>query len=162
MSLWLISCAFAVIFAFSFVVFFGAPYLPTLKPQIQTAFELLDLREGQTVLELGCGDGRVLVAAAQKGLHATGYELNPFLALIAWARTRRYKDRVRVVWGNFFMVAWPPADGVFVFLHTRFMAKLHAKILAERRRGLRVVSFAFPIPGKKEVSQHNGLYLYHY
>ena len=68
----------AVVFiCFAGVVAFGAPYLPTLRPQVETALELVNLMPGQTLLELGCGDGKVLVAAAQTGLHAVGYELNP-------------------------------------------------------------------------------------
>jgi len=159
---WIISIVLAVIFAFAIVVFFGAPYLPTLKPQINTAFELLDLEAGQTLLELGCGDGRVLIAAAERGLKAVGYELNPFLALLAWLRTRRYGDLVTVKCRNFWLEKWPEADGIFVFLHTRFMPKLDRKVKNESRRPLKVVSFAFRIPERKMVDEKNGLFLYEY
>jgi hypothetical protein len=80
----------AVVFiCFAGVILFGAPYLPTLKPQIHAALELANLRPGQTLIELGCGDGRVLIAAAHTGIKSIGYELNPLLALIAWIRTIR-------------------------------------------------------------------------
>ena len=39
-------------------VLFGPPYLPTLAPNLKTALDLLDLKSGQTVLDLGSGDGR--------------------------------------------------------------------------------------------------------
>ncbi len=159
--IWAFCALLAVVFAFSFVVFFGAPYLPTLKPQVEAAFELLDLKEGQSFLELGCGDGRVLIAAAKRGLQVTGYELNPFLACIAWVRTRRWGKQVRVVWGNFWLLQWPKADGIFVFLHTRFMPKLHDKIMREKKGDLKLVSFAFQIPGRK-ATEHQGLFLYRY
>jgi SAM-dependent methyltransferase len=81
---------------FSFVLLFGAPFLPTLKPQIESALALLDLRPDQVMLELGCGDGRVLIAAAERGICGIGYELNPILAFIAWLRTRRFKGKVKV------------------------------------------------------------------
>jgi len=159
---WIISAILAVVFAFSIVVFFGAPYLPTLKPQINTAFELLHLEAGQTLLELGCGDGRVLIAAAERGLKVVGYELNPFLALLAWIRTRRYGNLVTVKCANFWLQKWPEADGIFVFLHTRFMVKLDKKIKSESRRSVKLVSFAFPIPGRKMIDEKNGLFLYEY
>ncbi len=47
-----------VIGCFSFVLLFGAPYLPTLKKQIRTTFKLAELSKGDTIIELGCGDGR--------------------------------------------------------------------------------------------------------
>src|SRR3982751_238116 len=99
--IWLVVATVVIIVCFAGVLLFGAPYLPTLKPQIQTALKLADLKSGQTLLELGCGDGKVLIAAAQRGLHVVGYELNPLLFLVAWLRTRRYRKQVRVVWGNF-------------------------------------------------------------
>jgi SAM-dependent methyltransferase len=84
---WLLVLVLLCLGAFAAVIFFGAPYLPTLRPQIQAAFALLELKPGQTLLELGCGDGKVLVAAAEAGYKAVGIELNPILALVAWART---------------------------------------------------------------------------
>lgn len=148
-----------VLIAFAGVLLFGAPYLPTLRPQIRTAFELLDLKEGQTVLELGCGDGKVLIAAAEKGYRAIGIELNLFLWAIAWLRTRRYGNRVRVIWGNFWHTTWPPADAVFVFLLDRFMPKLDTRM---QKRGGKVVSIAFRIPSRQIVAEHNSVFLYHY
>lgn len=70
---------FGVIIIFGFVILFGAPYLPTLKPQIKIALDMLDLQPGQTLIEIGSGDGRVLKAAAERGWNAVGYELNPVL-----------------------------------------------------------------------------------
>ena len=150
-----------VILAFGFVLLFGAPYLPILRPQLVAAMDLVDLKPGQHLLELGCGDGKVLIAAAERGLQATGYELNPILAVIAWLRTRRYKGQVRVVWGNFWNVTLPPAEGVFVFLLPKYMTKLDKKITQEISDPVKLVSFAFEIPGKK-ATKKEGVFLYHY
>src|SRR5487761_1104611 len=92
---------------FCVVLLFGAPYLPTLKPQIKGIIDLAELQTGDTVLELGCGDGRVLIAMARAGINSVGYELNPILAFIAWLRTRRYRGKIKVVWGNFWNKSWP-------------------------------------------------------
>ena len=74
--------ALVVVLLFGFVVIFGAPYLPTLSRQTEDALELLDLKTGQTLLELGSGDGRVLLAAAKRNLKAVGYEIKAcYLAL---------------------------------------------------------------------------------
>lgn len=155
--------AITFVFLFAFVLLFGAPYLPTLSPQAKAALELADLKPGDHLLELGCGDGRVMVAAAEQGMRVTGYELNPILVLMSWARTRRFKGRVKVVWGNFWTKKLPPAEAIFVFLLPKYMEKLNNKIIQEYNgKKIKLVSFAFTIPGKKEDAKHEGIYLYHY
>ncbi len=152
----------AVVLLFGFVVVFGAPYLPTLKKQSDAALDLLDLKPGQTLLELGCGDGRVLKAAARRGIKAIGYELNPILVIIAKLYTIPERKSVRIIWGNYWTQTWPSTDAIFVFLLDKFMVKLDTKIKHEARKPLKLVSFAFSIPGKKAVRKKAGLYLYTY
>lgn len=147
---------------FCVVLLFGAPYLPTLKPQIKGIIDLAELQTGDTVLELGCGDGRVLIAMARAGINSVGYELNPILAFIAWLRTRRYRGKIKVVWGNFWNKSWPPTDVIFVFLLDRYMEKLDKKCIQYVHKPVKVISFAFKIPNRKPDRQFNGLYLYKY
>lgn len=154
--------AVIVLGCFAFVLMFGAPYLPTLSKQTETALELLDLKKGQTVLELGCGDGRVLLAAAKKGIHGVGYELNPLLAGVAWLVTWRYRKKVKIIWGNYWRATWPPADGIFVFLLDKYMKKLDKTIVQSPIKPIKLVSFAFKIPGRKPDKQVGGIYLYSY
>jgi SAM-dependent methyltransferase len=145
--------------AFGGVLLRGAPYLPTLHKQGVSALELLSLKPGQTLLELGSGDGKVLVLAARAGLHVVGVELNPFLVVVSWLRTLRYRKQVRIVWGDFWLVEWPECDGVFTFLLDRFMPKLDARMQQLHRP---LVSFAFQIPGRKADASQDGVYLYRY
>jgi len=151
-----------IVICFGVVVIFGAPYVPTLKPQVRTALELAALKKGQTMLELGCGDGKVLVAAARKGINTVGYELNPLLAAVAWLRTRRYRRQVTVIWGDYWRKEWPPAAAIFTFLLPKYMEKLDKKITRYDHKPVRLVSFAFRIPGKQAVREQNGVYLYTY
>jgi len=157
----LVSCAVLFV-AFTFVVAFGAPFLPTLKPKVVIALDLINLKKGQTLLELGSGDGRVLKAAASRGLNAVGYELNPLLVLYSKILTFRYRKQVRVVWGNFWKKQWPPADGIFVFLLQPYMEKLDQKIVADCGKRTKLVSFAFKIESRKSSADKEGLYLYKY
>jgi SAM-dependent methyltransferase len=147
---------------FCFVIAVGAPYLPTLQRYVKPAIKLAKLKKGQTILELGCGDGRVLVAAAEAGLNAVGYELNPILFLISWWRTRKYRSQVRVVLGNFWNKKWPEADGIFVFLLDRYMEKLNKRIIQTYANPIKLVSFAFMIPNREEDAEDQGLHLYIY
>lgn len=144
------------------VILVGAPYLPTLKPQVGYALDLANLKPGQRLIELGCGDGRVLVAAAERGIVCVGYELNPILAITAWLRTRKYGSQVKVVVGNFWRRDWPETDAVFVFLLGRYMKKLNKKCIQYRHKPFKLVSVAFKIPEKKIVREKRGIYLYLY
>lgn len=154
--------ASVIVLCFGFVLLFGAPFLPTLKPQIDTALDLLDLAPGQTMLELGSGDGRVLIAAARRGLNAVGYELNPILVLVSRLTTWRYRRQVSIIWGDYWRSTWPRADGIFSFILPRYMKKLHNKVIQYPYKPLRVASFAFAIPGANLLRAEQGVFLYGY
>lgn len=149
----------ALVLAFGGVLLRGAPYVPTLDAQARAALELLDLKPGQTLLELGSGDGKVLLLAAQAGLNVVGVELNPFLVIISKFRTRRFKKHVQVIWGDFWRTEWPECDGVFVFLLDRFMPRLDARMRTLERP---LASFAFKIPDRHPDAEKNGVFLYKY
>lgn len=152
----------AVLLCFGFVLLFGAPYLPTLKPQVRAALELANVKPGETLLELGCGDGKILLAAAHVGVKSVGYELNPILALIARIRTLKYRKTVKVIWGNFWFKPLPPAEAIFVFLLPKYMKKLDTKIMQSKQKPVKLVSFAFEVPGKVAVTSKDGVFLYDY
>lgn len=153
-----------IILCFAFVIARGAPYLPTLKDQVRAAFDLAGLKPGDTILELGCGDGRVLIEAANRGLKAVGYELNPILYLFCLIRTRKFRrqGKIKVVLGDFWGRAWPEAQAVYVFLLPRLMDKLDRKISADAPKGIKVVSFAFKFPKRQPAKEQAGVFLYQF
>lgn len=159
---WLMFVLCMLVLLFGFVVAFGAPYLPTLQPRTRDALDLLALQPGQTMLELGCGDGRVLRAAAKQGIRGIGYELNPLLVLTAKLVTWQYRAQVKIRWANYWRLPLPQSDGVYVFLLDRYMARLDQKVRQELKPPVHLVSFAFEIPGKRAIKQKNGLFLYKY
>lgn len=145
------------------VIVFGAPYLPTLSNRLNDALDLLDLKPGQKMLELGCGDGRLLVAAAKKGIHSVGYELNPILYAYAKIRTWKYRSYVTVKLGNYWIMEWPEADAIYVFLLQKYMSKLHKNVIQySKNKDIKLVSFAFNITEKKFIKEKNGMFLYKY
>ncbi|MBC7581739.1 class I SAM-dependent methyltransferase [Aeromicrobium sp.] len=147
---------------FGFVLAFGPPYLPTLTKQMKIALELADLHPGQTLLELGCGDGKVLVAAAQRGVYAVGFELNPLLVMFCKIRCWRYRTLVSVHLANFWTRPWPTADVIFIFGLPRIMNRLDTKIVQYARKPVKLVSFAFAVPSKKPVCTKGGVFMYEY
>ena len=151
-----------LIACFGFVLAFGPPYLPTLSKSVKAALELADLKPGQSLLELGCGDGKVLIAAAQQGVRAVGFELNPLLVIFCKLRCWRYRQLVEVRWANFWTQQWPVTDVIFVFGLPRIMKKLDKKIVQDCVKPVKLVSFAFPVPDKKPLRTEAGVYLYAY
>lgn len=147
---------------FVFVIAVGAPFLPTLKPQVGEALDMINLKKGQTLLELGSGDGRVMVEAAKRGINSIGYELNPLLVVYSRVLTWRWRKNIKIVWANYWKVTLPKADGIFVFLLTPYMDKLDKKITKEAKRPVRLVSFAFNLPNKKPSTKRGGVFLYEY
>lgn len=159
---WIILVLAIIVICFGFVVLFGAPYLPTKKVQIAVAFELLDLSAGQSLIEIGCGDGRVLLFAAKKGLIVTGYELNPLLVIIAKITNFRYRRQVTVVWGNYWHKKWPSSDAIYCFLLDKYMSRLNKKIITDIKKPVKLASYAFQIPEKKHMRVKQGVFLYQY
>jgi hypothetical protein len=156
-----------IIMCFGFVVLFGPPYVPTLNPQARIAIEMINLKPGETLLELGSGDGKILKMAAEVGVKGVGYELNPILVIISRIRTWPYRKDVKIVWGNLWnSKKWPEADGIFVFILQKHMKKLDNKIMqwhTGKTKPVKLVSFAFTIPGKPPLKQNkHGVYMYEY
>jgi tRNA1(Val) A37 N6-methylase TrmN6 len=70
---------------FAAVTLVGAPYLPSFSADVEKLFDKAGLKKGDRLIELGCGDGKVLIAAARRGVKSVGYELNPIIALVVTA-----------------------------------------------------------------------------
>lgn len=153
--------------ALLFGAFFrGAPYVPTHRRQVEAALDLLNLKAGSTVVDLGSGDGVFLKAAAKRGLAAYGYEINPVLCWVAKLRCWAFRTQVHVLWRDFWLTDFPEqTDAVFVFLNSLYMPKLHRRLVVEQKRlnkPLYVVSYGFTIPHKKLIKTAHGLNLYKY
>jgi len=107
-----------------------------------------------------------LEAAAERGLVAYGYEINPLLCIIAWLRCRRYGKRVRILWRNFWLTELPvETKAVFVFAAGPFMKRLAHKFereLNHRTVPFYVASYGFTIPGITPVKQAQGINVYCY
>lgn len=140
----------------------GAPYLPTRHKQRQQALDLLELKPGQTLIDLGSGDGAMLLAAARRRIYVVGYEINPLLVLVSKFRTRKYGKTVKVIRGNFWKHRWPEADAVFVFLTGTYMEKLDQQMKISFKKEIKLVTYGFALKGKKPVKKVGAFFLYKY
>jgi SAM-dependent methyltransferase len=127
-----------------------APFVPSPQPVVDLMLDAAELKSGETVYDLGCGDGRVLFTAAEKfKAKAVGVELSPALARDAadQARKRGLGNRVKVIQGDLLAVDLSPADVVTLYLLTSSNELLKPKLESSLRPGARVVSHDFEIRG---------------
>lgn len=125
-------------------------YFPTPDRVIEQALDRLALQPGDRFIDLGCGDGRVLIAAARRGLDATGCEADARLAAHAAARVARVgPGRARVALGSFThegtlkLLGLSEARGVFLFLQPWALDQVLPLLYAGLPAGARVASYAF-------------------
>lgn len=151
---------FVVVMCFGVAVFRGAPYLPTFSRDIEEIIAKCGLKAGDTLIDLGCGDGRVLVIAAKQGIKAIGYEINPIMWLISLIRIWPYRKMAKVRLANMWRADVRNADVVFVFLLDRLMSEMEDKLSSEMSRGAMVASYVFKFPSRKTVWKTHNAYGY--
>jgi hypothetical protein len=130
------------------IVQMAPPFVPTSPKVLQSMLRLARINKGDQLYDLGCGDGRLLIAAAQKGAIATGYELSLPVFLLATIRTRRYPS-ISVRYGNFWKKNYCDADVLLCYLLPAKMVQFEKDIWPTLKPGCRVVSHAFAMPTVK-------------
>jgi len=113
---------------------------------------MADLKPGEVLYDLGAGDGRTLIIAAQEfGALGVGIELRDDLVKQAVKKIRKLglEDRIKMIHGDLFKVDISPADVVYLYLTTSANEKVKPKLEAELKRGARVVSHDYEIIGWK-------------
>lgn len=120
-------------------------YEPTPLAVVDTLIAAAKVGPKDVVYDLGCGDGRFLVAAARRGATGVGFDLDR--NLVAWATANALAERVdaRVSFElrDLFTVDLSPASVITLYLLPELNLKLRAKLWKELRVGSRVVSNAF-------------------
>jgi len=122
-------------------------WVPTPAEMVDVMLDLARVAPQDVVVDLGSGDGRMVIAAAQRGARARGVEYNP--DMVALSRRRAIEagvqDRVTFVEGDMFEADIADASVMAVFLLTENMRRLQTKFLT-LRPGTRIVSNTFGIP----------------
>lgn len=148
------------------IVFVGAPYVPTRTRDLQLILKAAGLKKGELIVDLGSGDGRLLIEAARSEYRAKGFELNPFLVVLSWLRLRKYRKAASVTMADFWMVPLPDdTKAVFVFLAAPFMARLEKKLEKEAKRighDIVLVSYGFAFKKRKPVYSEGSLIVYRF
>lgn len=128
------------------------PAIPTPQFLVDRMLEAGRVKPGEMVYDLGSGDGRVVITAAQNyGARAVGVELMPDLVRKARERIQSLglADRVSIVEGSALRVDLSPADVVTMWFLTNSNDRLRPHLEKQLKMGARVVSNEFPIRGWK-------------
>ncbi|HDI75407.1 MAG: RNA methyltransferase [Thermoprotei archaeon] len=128
------------------------PFVPTPEIVVKRMLQLAEVKPGEVVYDLGCGDGRIIITAAKDfGAYAVGIEIRKDLVeqCIRKVKELGLEDRITIVYGNFFEVDISEADVVTLYLLTSVNEKLKTKFLKELKPSARIVSHDFEILGWK-------------
>ncbi|WP_299439806.1 methyltransferase domain-containing protein [uncultured Aquimarina sp.] len=148
------------------------PYFPTPIEVVQHKLDLLELKNGETVFDLGCGDARQLImACAMADVNCIGYEILPEAIRDAKIKIEEAKlsDRIKIRTEDIYQADISNADVLILYFSRSVLGALSLKLEKELPVGARIATHQFDIPGwkeetKKEIMQKNGaletIYLY--
>lgn len=154
----------AVEIAFGIALFTGAPFAVSQKSRVKKIAELAASLKpvGGRAVDLGSGDGRLVIALARCGFDAEGLEINPLLAW--WSRLRikrlRLAGRALINRANFWKKDLSEADVVVVFGIFYMMEKLENKLRAELKPGSVVICNFAKFPAWPPYSCQDEVYVY--
>jgi SAM-dependent methyltransferase len=128
----------------------GAPWIVTTPYIISRMLELGKLKQGDCIVDLGAGDGRVLIYAARDYMaEGFGVEIDPIRVLLArfFIWRNRVHRKVKVHWGNLFETKLHNVDVITLYLTRETNQRLRPLLEERCDQGTRVVSYAFPVSG---------------
>ncbi len=120
-----------------------SPYVPTADKVSQLILSHAHPKKGDTFVDLGAGDGRVVKIAQDKfKLSARGYEVNPILRLYS-----RLHYNIELSETDLFLASIDDADIIYIYLFPKLIKKLEHKLIREAKKGATVISYSFAIEG---------------
>lgn len=163
MSLFLVAFLILVVDGFVlWLVLIGAPYIPTKQAGLDKIMALCRDVKGRKALDIGSGDGRVVIALAKAGAEAHGVEINPLLVWWSRAKIRRagLEGRAFIHCQDLWRTDFSEFDVVTLFGITHIMKRLEKKLRKELKPGARVVSIAFRFPSWTVAEKNEMVFAY--
>ncbi len=142
-------------------------YIPTPPKIVEAMLKLAEVKNGDNVYDLGCGDGRIVIAAAREfGSHGVGVDISPERVQEAEENARRagVSSRVRFIETNLFDADVSDATVVALYLLPALNLRLRPKLLKDLKTGSRIVSHRFDMadwkPDKRTVIDGRDIYVW--
>lgn len=133
-------------------------FVPTPQVAVEKMLEMAEIKEGDLVYDLGCGDGRIVVTAAKKyGVKAVGVDIDPqrIEESLNNVRSNKVEHLVTIKQADIFELDLSEADVVTLYL----LPSLNVKLMPQLRKlkpGSRIVSFDFDMRGARPVKVFDG------
>ena len=126
-----------------------APFVPSEPTVVDAMLDLADLRPDDFLIDLGCGDGRIVFSAARRGVRALGIDIDPVFVADNLERIAEHPDHARAhfIQGDVCEADISDATVVTCYLLNASMEVLRPKFETTLRPGTRIVSHAFTLGG---------------
>lgn len=139
----------------------GAPYQPTSQKKIATMVSFAQHYRCRHALDLGSGDGRIVLALQNQDIPAEGIELNPLL--VWWSKRKlalRGLSPHAIHRGDFWKHSLQPYDCIVLFQYHTIAPRLTEKFLKELSPRAVIISHYWELPGLKKLDQKGNVYVY--
>lgn len=157
--------AFSFILVSIYVAFIGgSSYASIPQEKIQKMIKNLELKQDSKIVDLGSGDGRVVIELARAGYNAIGYEINPYLVyysrlllFLKGLTNKSISNNSKIYLKNYFNEDLSYAEGVFLFVSPIMFVKILEKLKKDLKKGTTIISFSSKMPGLKieKIIDHN-------
>lgn len=143
-------------------LFGSVPYVPSSMKTVRHMVEVSRVQPGETVLDIGSGDGRIVIEFAKKGAISHGYEINPLLVLISrWAiKLKGLEGKAFIHYKSLYEANFGEFNIVSSYCLPKTMSDIETRLFEELPLGARVVSNTFKFKQWKSSRKDGNVYLY--
>ena len=139
----------------------GAPFEPSKDDRIKSILKLASPKKKDRIVDLGSGDGRIVIVFAEKGYESHGYEINPWLVLYSIIKAKiKGVKKAHFHLGNFWNKDLSKYNIITLFQIGYIMPKLEEKIKKECKSKTKIVSNKWTFPNIKPKKINNNVKLY--
>lgn len=121
----------------------AAPYVPTRRRDVGRFLALSEIKSNDIVYDLGCGDGKILAAAAGRGADARGFEIS----ILNYLFCKIFRRNIKVRFKNFFNADFKDADLIYMFLSQKAHNRMGGILKKQLRPGAKIITYVWPIEG---------------
>lgn len=141
---------------------YDIPFVPSSDEKTLTMIRIANIRPGEQAVDLGAGEGKLVLAMAAKGAQAVGIEIDEERSMISISKISRagLQNRARIINGSFWEHDLSPYDLIVLYGVPSIMERLEKKINNEAKPSVRVVSNHFIFPNWRPEKTVNNVYLY--
>lgn len=140
----------------------GAFFVPLADEKLTTMLELAEVKPGMKLLDLGSGDGKIVISAAELGVEAHGCELDWRLVHQSQAKIRQagLTQRATIFHQNLWSTSLQPYDVITVYGIGYMMKRLEQKARKELKPGAKVISYYFTFPNWQPATSRDHIHVY--